>query len=226
MTLDYSRIRALCFDIDGTLSDTDNLVVHRFARLLRPVKFALPRKDTHAFARRLVMITETPGSIYFGLADRLRLNRLIVYAGNFADRLGVGGKPGPSMLVPGVRQTLGLLRSHYPMGIITARNERTTRQFLEHHELSGYFTCIAHVLTCRHSKPFPDPVLWSAIQMGVAPAQCLMIGDTTLDICAGKSAGAQAVGVLCGFGEEAELRRAGADLILPSTADLAEAIIR
>jgi phosphoglycolate phosphatase len=49
-----------------------------------------------------------------------------------------------------------------------------------------------------------------------------MIGDTTVDIRAGKAAGAQAVGVLCGFGEEAELRQLGADLILKSTSDLAE----
>jgi phosphoglycolate phosphatase len=49
-----------------------------------------------------------------------------------------------------------------------------------------------------------------------------MVGDTTADIIAGKSAGLQTVGVLCGFGERTELARAGADLILPSTADLAD----
>jgi phosphoglycolate phosphatase len=58
--------------------------------------------------------------------------------------------------------------------------------------------------------------------MGVAPESCLMIGDTTVDMRAGKSAGAQTVGVLCGFGEENELRRAGADAIFKSTADLKE----
>jgi phosphoglycolate phosphatase len=56
--------------------------------------------------------------------------------------------------------------------------------------------------------------------MGVRPEECLMIGDTTVDMRAGKAAGAQTVGVLCGFGEEEELRRLGADLILKSTADL------
>jgi phosphoglycolate phosphatase-like HAD superfamily hydrolase len=58
--------------------------------------------------------------------------------------------------------------------------------------------------------------------MGVRPQECLMIGDTTVDIRAGKAAGAQAVGVLCGFGEEAELRQLGADQILRSTSDLPE----
>ena len=56
--------------------------------------------------------------------------------------------------------------------------------------------------------------------MGVSTSACLMIGDTPVDILTGKNAGAQTVGVLCGFGEEKELEQAGADLILNSTADL------
>ena len=61
--------------------------------------------------------------------------------------------------------------------------------------------------------------------MGVPPAACLMIGDTTVDIRAAKAAGAQAVGVLCGFGELDELLRTGADLILNSTAELVEVLL-
>ena len=56
--------------------------------------------------------------------------------------------------------------------------------------------------------------------MNVSPENCLMIGDTTVDIRAGKSAGAQTVGVLCGFGEEPELRKMGADEILEDTTGL------
>ena len=61
--------------------------------------------------------------------------------------------------------------------------------------------------------------------MNVQPDECLMIGDTTVDIRAAKAAGAQSVGVLCGFGEEKELRQAGADLILESTALLADVLL-
>jgi len=60
----------------------------------------------------------------------------------------------------------------------------------------------------------------AAKKMGVKPVECLMIGDTTVDMRAGKSAGAQTVGVLCGFGEEEELIRLGADLILNNTGEL------
>ncbi len=52
-----------------------------------------------------------------------------------------------------------------------------------------------------------------------------MIGDTTVDMRAGSSAGTQKVGVLCGFGEEPELRKFGADLILKNTSDLADTLL-
>ncbi len=62
--------------------------------------------------------------------------------------------------------------------------------------------------------------------MNVAPEACLMIGDTTVDMRAGKSAGAQTVGVLCGFGEAPELLKMGADLILENTPMLADVLIQ
>jgi len=46
-----------------------------------------------------------------------------------------------------------------------------------------------------------------------------------VDMRAGKSAGAQIVGVLCGFGEEPELRRFGAEAILKSTNELASVLL-
>ena len=45
MPLDLPRIHALCFDVDGTLSDTDDLFVKRAARYFLPVRFLLPQHD-------------------------------------------------------------------------------------------------------------------------------------------------------------------------------------
>ena len=96
--------------------------------------------------------------------------------------------------------------------------------FLDQFELRPYFALVVTALTAEHTKPYPDPILYAAEKMGVNPQNCLMIGDTTVDIRAGKAAGAQTVGVLCGFGEEPELRHQGADLILESTAKLADVL--
>jgi len=114
----------------------------------------------------------------------------------------------------------------YPLSIVSARGQRNTMRFLEQYQLTGYFTCIATGHTCKHTKPFPDPVLWAARQMAVPPEECLMIGDTVVDIKAGKAAGAQTVGVLCGFGQEEELQLAGADLIVSETPSITEYLLK
>ena len=56
--------------------------------------------------------------------------------------------------------------------------------------------------------------------LNVAADQSMMVGDTTVDIAAARSAGVQAIGVLCGFGEPKDFD--GAELVLDSTGDLAD----
>ena len=47
MPLDISRIRVLCFDIDGTLNDTDDQYVEGLASVLRFFRLFLPARDQH-----------------------------------------------------------------------------------------------------------------------------------------------------------------------------------
>jgi beta-phosphoglucomutase-like phosphatase (HAD superfamily) len=98
--------------------------------------------------------------------------------------------------------------------------------FLERFDLIKYFDAVVTGLSAPHTKPYPDPVLLAAKKMDTPPGACLMIGDTTVDIRAGKTAGAQTLGVLCGFGEEPELRRMGANLILENTPLLADVLLK
>ncbi len=121
---------------------------------------------------------------------------------------------------------LARLHGRFPMAVVSARDEHGTRAFLEQFDLLRYFDVIVTALTAEHTKPYPDPIIYAAQKMGVPPEACLMIGDTTVDMRAGKSAGAQTVGVLCGFGEEEELKRRGADLILTTTSLLADVILK
>jgi len=128
------------------------------------------------------------------------------------------------MLIPGVDKMLPALKGRYPMAVVSARHEKSTMRFLEQFDLVKYFDVIVTGLSAPHTKPFPDPIFLAAQKMGVKPSECLMVGDTTVDIRAGKSAGAQTVGVLCGFGEEQELIDMGADLIISNTDKLVEVL--
>ncbi len=219
MALEISKIRALCFDVDGTLSDTDNLYAQKVTPFLPRFLFHDPERA----ARRFVMWIESPGNALMGLPDRFGLDDELAAAINWLSRHRRRAWKN-YLLVPGVDTMLVRLHGRFPLAVISARHERATLAFLDHFNLTRYFDVIVTALTAAHTKPYPDPVLYAAQKMGVAPEACLMIGDTTVDMRAGKSAGAQTVGVLCGFGEEEELRRKGADLILKSTAEVREII--
>jgi HAD superfamily hydrolase (TIGR01509 family) len=220
MPLDLSRIRALCFDVDGTLSDTDDLYARRVTPFLPRFLFRDPSRAAH----RLVMWIESPGNALMGLPDRLGLDDELAALVNWMNRHRPRRGWKKYLLVPGVDSMLARLHGRFPMSVVSARDERATRAFLDHFDLTRYFDVIVTALTAAHTKPYPDPILFAAQKMGVPPESCLMIGDTTVDMRAAKSAGAQAVGVLCGFGEEGELRRRGADLILKSTAEVADVL--
>lgn len=223
MPLDIPRIRALCFDVDGTLSDTDDQFVLQLTRWLSLLTFL--RKDTRPFARKLVMMAESPTNSLFSLLDHLGVDAPIAALTRRLRYHKHSERHAPSMLIPGVKEMLQSLSLRYPLAIVSVREEQSTLNFLERFDLLPYFRSIVTGQTCRHTKPYPDPILYAAAQMGVSAEACLMVGDTPPDIYSGKRAGAQTVGVLCGFGQEAELRRAGADLILPHTPLLVDVLL-
>ena len=223
MPIHVSRIRALCFDVDGTLSNTDDQFVALLARWLRPFRPLLPGKSSRLAARRLIMASESPANFLLGLPDRLGFDKPLFALADWTAST-FHHKVTKYWIIPGVKEMLADLSRRYPLAVVSARDERTTYGFLEQFHLLPYFRCIAIDQTCRHTKPYPDPILWAARQMGVPPEACLMVGDTTVDIRAGKAAGAQTIGVLCGFGEEQELRQRGADMILNDTGELSQVL--
>lgn len=242
MPLDLSRVRALCFDVDGTLSDTDDHLVARLAALLDALPLVSGRR-AERLARRMVMAAETPVHGAYAQIDALGLdmplNRLRTRLGRLRERLDhvrrqqtdpahtrnlAASDEVPHEMVAGVQQMIHTLAAQYPMCTISTGGAPRVDRFLQHYGVRQHFMKVIGAQTTLRMKPHPEPLLFAAQAMGVDPAQCLMIGDTTIDIRTGTAAGAQTVGVLCGFGTEDELRRAGAHLILATTSDLLRAL--
>lgn len=216
MPLHTEDVKAILFDIDGTLSDSDDHMVQSVGRILSP--FFRDAAKKNAAARWIVMAGESPGNYFYNLADRFALDSFLVQQ---IHRISQRKKQPVReyWIIPGIPEMLKAL-SNFHLGIVSARDERTTRAFLDQFSLTHYFEVIVSSQTCKYTKPFPDPMLYAAEALNLPAGQCVMVGDTTVDIKAAHLAGMQAVGVLCGFGREKELVRAGADLILPSTADI------
>ena len=231
MALDLARIRALCFDVDGTIADTDDHLVAQLAALLDRAPLVSGRR-AERLARQVVMGAETPVHAAYALLDRLgldvpvsrlraRLKRVKASGADAAHTRNIeAADEVPHEMMAGVQEMLKTLATHYPMCTITTGGAPRVERFLAHYGVRDIFTAVVGSQTTRRMKPHPEPLFFAAEAMGVDPAQCLMIGDTTIDIRTGVSAGAQTVGVLCGFGTEGELRRTGANLILRTTSDL------
>lgn len=219
--LETDRIKALIFDVDGTLSDSDDRMVETLYERLLFLKFIYSEEKLLRFSRRFIHFAEGPGNWILEMADRLDLDHLIAA---FFDRRANAKVhlPHHYPLIPGVMPMLETLIGRYPVAIVTARNEVTTREFLRTNALDGYFPIVISSQTCKKTKPFPEPLLHAADRMNVPIENCLMIGDTVTDVRAALAAGAQSVSVLCGFGQEKELRKSGTHAILNSTAQLAD----
>lgn len=123
-------------------------------------------------------------------------------------------------MVPGAKEVVERLASSHRLAVVTTRTRADAEVFLRQYELYDLFEGITTRSDVWRLKPHPAPVLRAVKMLGLTPPQCCFIGDTELDVLAGKRAGVFAVGVLSGFGERRELERAGADLILPSVAEI------
>jgi phosphoglycolate phosphatase-like HAD superfamily hydrolase len=213
-------VAAVLFDLDGTLVETDDETVARLARRLTPLRSLLPQRNVQRAARHLAGWINDHFNGGLAVLDWLRLDEP---AQRLARRWGLisensAGRP----LVPvaGTVELVQALYGRYLLGIVSTRSEAEARVYLAQNGLAGAFAVIVGSDSTARIKPHPQPILHGARRLGVAPSHVVMVGDTAADVRAAQSAGALAVGVLCGFGDRADLKRA--DLVLASTADLAE----
>lgn len=214
------EIDAIFFDLDGTLVETDDEAVDTLTRRLQPVQWLLPRRDAARAARRILMSVEGPANSLLTFLDRIGLDDTVLDVGDKLRSMRGLVTPLNFRPVDGVGEMLRDLRHRYHLGIVTTRSHAHAELFLRQQELSDLVEVIVGRDDTWRAKPHPSPVLHAADQLDVLVERCLMVGDTTADIYAARSAGARSAGVLCGFGEKQELERAGADLILETTTEL------
>ena len=211
----WGHLRAVLFDLDGTLIDSaDDLGraanAMRAARGLAPLPSARYRPHGGSGARGMLSqaFATSPGEAGY---DELKREFLDLYEGLMYDST----RP-----FAGIEAELaGLSAGGLSWGVVTNKAERFALPLTAALRL-GAATVVGGDTT-GHAKPHPAPLLEAARRLGVAPQACLYVGDDERDVIAGRAAGmATAVAAWGYLGPQADHKRWGADVELAAPGEL------
>ena len=178
-------IKAVLFDLDGTLADTAPDLTYalntlRSARRMPPLSLEATRPVASHGARGLL-------GVGFGIGpsdpeyDSLRNEFLTLYEANLCRA---------TRLFPGMATLLSALeKRRLPWGVVTNKVERFTLPLLDALNLTARAACIIGGDTTLHTKPHPAPLLAASRTIDVEPQACIYIGDDRRDVEAGHGAG-------------------------------------
>ncbi len=207
-----ARLEAVLFDVDGTLLDTRDAWIASFdaglAAVRRPV---MPGSDG---ARWIGTPIEMIYAERRGLrGDELR-RAVEVFQRVEAKSIRHGVRP-----FPGIREMLAALPP-WRLGAITNKRQDTTVASLRLAGFGDGFSIVLGGDSVPRKKPAPDPVLQAALALGLSPEACVVVGDTEVDVRAGRDAGAVTVGVTWGYGTRVRLEEAGVRFLVEAPAAL------
>lgn len=179
---------AVLFDVDGTLIDTWRLYIESYRRALEPY-LGHPPTEAEMAARH-------PASERRFLVDWLGPERGEACHADFRRHYAaLHGALGEGVY-EGVREMLAALRAAgLPLGVVTGKG-RHAWEVTEEALGLGPFAVVVTDDDVRAPKPDPGGLLAAAGAMGAAPADVVYVGDSKVDLRAGKAAGMRTAGVL------------------------------
>ena len=188
-------IRAVLFDLDGTLADTAPDLTYalnrvRGARGLPPLLLAATRPYASQGARGLIGVgfNVHPGDPGY---EALRDEFLAAYAENLCRE---------TRLFAGMPELLEQLDSRaLPWGVVTNKSERFTLPLLELLKVRSRSACVIGGDTTARIKPHPEPLLAASRAIGLAAQACVYVGDDRRDVEAGQAAGMKTAIAMWGY---------------------------
>jgi HAD superfamily hydrolase (TIGR01509 family) len=219
MPADLPRPDGLIFDLDGTLVDTVRARIDGWVEALEEVGLSSSAEEIGPMigmdGKRLARDVAKHAGRALSEDDVEAIDHA---AGAAFDRRNQAPRP-----LPGVAETLDAIdRCGARWVIATSSRAQQVQGSVAALGLEDRPDIVdgSHV---EHAKPAPDLLLLAAERMGVAPASCWAVGDSTWDIRAAVAAGMTPVAVTAGSAVAADdLRDAGAAVVTPSLVALAE----
>ena len=193
----------LFFDLDGTLIDSavgiTRCVAHALTQMAHPVP---PQAELLRWIGPSLRTSFEPL-----LNDPARVEQAVDH---YRERFESHGWAEHDVY-PGIGDAIEALHAAgYRLAVVTAKNEPHARKIIGHLPFGERFETIVGATADGRLSHKPELIAEALQRLRLAPADCWMIGDRHMDIDGARHHGMRNVGVLWGFGGEAELRDAGA----------------
>jgi phosphoglycolate phosphatase len=218
-------VDAVIFDLDGTLIDSAPIYYELIEVIFE--RLSIPPVD-----REVLLEAMKDGEFEWDLVlpdgMKARKEKVIKNARSIIDDIAPSMFRKQVKLIPGTAEVLKEIAAE---GLRLALATSTLRDYmavkLAPLKEAGIENLLEIIITAddvRNKKPHAEPLLKCSRMLGLDPGQCAYVGDTRVDIRAGKAAGMQTVGVLTGFDGYEALKNEKPTVIIDSVVDLKAAL--
>jgi HAD superfamily hydrolase (TIGR01549 family) len=204
-------IRAIFFDLNGTLLDDYAYNIRAFQMVFERLGLSVPHERIDAL---------------LGKPTSHIIERILTQSGIQADWPRLAGEKvanylkitaGKDVFFPEARETLAFLKGKYRLGLFTGV---TRKQVDMLGDFLDFFERIVAGEEAIRPKPAPDTLLHMADQMGLEPAECAYVGDMPQDMALARNAGMAAVGVENRMFSAEALLEGGATVVIRTLGEL------
>lgn len=209
------------FDVDGTLVDSQNLIVEAQAETFRRHGLPPPSREK---TLSLVGLSLTPTFAALVGEDGPVEALVATYREVFSSI--IFNQPGrKEPLFPGIAAMIDILRSldGVTLALATGKSRRGVARVFDHYGWHGVFASVQTADT-NASKPDPEMLRNALVDTGATAAQSVFIGDTSFDMLMGRAAAIEPWGVCWGYHKPAMLMDAGATRLFETTDELLDAV--
>lgn len=187
---------AILFDLDGTIINTNELIIDSFKHTFEVLKKPIPTRSEiiDCFGEPL---EKTMKKFFDNVEEASKIYR----AHNLKHH------DENIFLFNNVEKVLKTLKERgFKLAIVTSKNRITSVMGLNRFEIFNYFDVLITSDEVENHKPHPEPVLMACKYLKVLPERAIMIGDSVYDIISGRNAGSKTCGVMYSFMKEKILK--------------------
>ncbi|WP_085991371.1 pyrophosphatase PpaX [Oceanobacillus senegalensis] len=208
-------IRTILFDLDGTLIDTNELIIASFTHTLNN------HYNLDYTREQIIEFNGPPLIDTFKNIDPDRVDEMIeVYR-----KHNLSEHDNYVKVFPNVKETLDILKERgFKIGIVTTKMTESVNRGLKVTGLQDYFDTIVTLDDVAHPKPNPEPVIKAMKDLDAVANSTLMVGDNSHDIESGQCAGVKTAGVAWSFKGKERLLRLNPTYMLDDMRDLLQIV--